>query len=181
MNENSSYANGGGYAGYSTMGVSSEQEGYNGGHLAGPYSPPITSNDSTPVIQDVREAVEDDDEDEDDDDEEEGEGVGYYDQERGNGKMSMSFRNKLRHEQYEDDEYDHKGLNYARSGSVSHEPPTYAKNEPTSPLLAATKEEDEEKENKNEKSLKSPDLSYLNNPSELPIKTNFSIIESKNN
>ena len=65
-------------------------------------------------------------------------------------------------------------MDYGRSRSVSHEPPTNHSNvNGTSPMVGPTNG------NKFERSLKSPTLSYINNSEELLVKTNFSIVKNK--
>lgn len=128
---------------------------------APPYSPPSTSHTSdtstTPTInhsnnQDV-----------------------YGNQEQ----QGIQFRNGYHHHEYEAEEYDdydaQKRIDYGRSRSVSHEPPTtnHSNHSSTSPMVGTTNE------NKFERSLKSPTLSYINNSEELPVKTNFSIVKNK--
>ncbi|RLP61966.1 hypothetical protein L150_00657 [Candida albicans Ca529L] len=151
MNENN--ANGTAHSAYHARTFSDQ---YNN---APPYSPPSTSHTSdtstTPTIshsnnQDFN----------------------------GDQEQGIQFRNGYHHNEYEGEEYDdyegQKRMDYGRSRSVSHEPPTNHSNvNGTSPMVGPTNG------NKFEKSLKSPTLSYINNSEELPVKTNFSIVKNK--
>ena len=79
----------------------------------------------------------------------------------------------------DDDTEDYDGqnrLNRGRLRSISHEPPIYEKHEVTSPILES--EQNNGNKYENSSNLKSPNsTNYLNNvKSELPVKTNFSVM-----
>ncbi|MCP8717544.1 MAG: hypothetical protein M5E90_08985 [Asgard group archaeon] len=82
-------------------------------------------------------------------------------------------------EEDDDDTEDYDGqnrLNRGRLRSISHEPPIYEKHEVTSPILES--EQNNGNKYENSSNLKSPNsTNYLNNvKSELPVKTNFSVM-----
>ncbi|EER32531.1 predicted protein [Candida tropicalis MYA-3404] len=155
---------------HSKIKSSSSDINSNGGS---PYSPP-NSNNSTPSIINTDDHISMN--------HEENSSISFKNGYHSNNSNNNGGKYEDDEEEEDDDDddtedYDGQNrLNRGRLRSISHEPPIYEKHEVTSPILES--EQNNGNKYENSSNLKSPNsTNYLNNvKSELPVKTNFSVM-----